>query len=465
MDWVIGLVAVLAGAGVLTSRPSSALSIYLLVVMGFPHYVRISVGTIDLSASRIVVTLLLVRCLGEPLLSKRFRWNLLDTLVTVSMGIGIATLMCTTPIAQALENRGGFLMDAWFAYLVVRLIVTDRTSAVSILKVVAVGLGLLAFIGLAEATWGLSPYDAFKDYALRGAIRHQSGERFGLVRAQGSESQPIMFGMSFATLLPLVWFLRHESPAWYRRATSLSVLVVLGVLSSLSVGPLVQLLAVLVWLALENHKSLVKPLLLLGALACLLIELVSNRHFYYVLSEIAFDPVNGWYRARLFDVAVSHLPEYWVSGYGLMNDPGWGPEIIGLPTTDIVNQYVFIACLHGLPGVAALLSLFGAALVTLYRLAIRPGDAWERSLAWSLLASLVGQLVVFWTVCVFDTMVTIHHVVLALCGCLFAQVRLELTPSGIVQRTDEPRLSPRNRALNVHVPARVKLSRSHPDNA
>ncbi len=418
MVWATVMVAVAAALVVLAVRPAWGLVVYLGVVLLYPDYLRLVVGTFEISAGRVVGVVLVLSCLARADVLRRFRWGLADTLVTLGVFVYTGTLLFTTPASDALKNQSGYFLDTLFPYFAARLTIMNRGCVATLVKGSTAILLLLSVMGVVEATLKTSPYESLKQHSIAGRVARTYEQRHGFLRAQGPHSHSIMFGMSLATLLPLTSLLRHEPPPWRRLAYASFAVVSLGVFSSLSAGPILQWTIVMIWLILERWPRLEKVLLGSVAAACLAIEFVSRRSFYYVLSDLAFDPVSGYYRARLIDVAISHLPEYWACGYGLTRDPGWGPEIIGIDITDTVNQYVYVACIHGLPGLLAFVAPFCVVIPQLRRVARRTADPWTRSCAWVASVCLIGLVVMFWTVCVFGVMKSIPYCVLGFSASL-----------------------------------------------
>ena len=150
-----------------------------------------------------------------------------------------------------------------------------------------------------------------------------------------------------------------------------------------------------------------------------------------MLAEASFDPRNGWYRARLIDVGLQKLPEYWAFGYGLTTDPGWGPLIIGLPMTDIVNEYLRIMARYGVGGLAMFVTTLGVLLYGLYRTHRRATYPWARSCVWTVSASLLGVMAALWTVNLFGIMASLFYLVLGLAACLYPGRSKGLRPFGI----------------------------------
>jgi hypothetical protein len=198
-------------------------------------------------------------------------------------------------------------------------------------------------------------------------------------------------------------------------------------------------------LGLEYAKYLVKPLLAVFILGCAAVEIVSNRHFYYVLADFTMDAESGWYRARLIDVAVMKLPEYWRFGYGFA-DPGWAPLLDGNKRTDGVNDYVVHAILYGLFGLIAYVSVLARAVYNACRCLALSRSPWVRSCAWALASALIGLLFAFWSVSLFGQMITVFYFLLGLHGALGVAIE----PARAI--------APASRAASMWGPRRTRVS-------
>ena len=95
-------------------KPKNALIVYLAIVIWFPEYLRVSVGTIDISCSRIVGTVLLARCLCNDKLRMKFKWSRLDKAVLLNILVFVGMMIITQPKWSSIENRAGFAMDTFF---------------------------------------------------------------------------------------------------------------------------------------------------------------------------------------------------------------------------------------------------------------------------------------------------------------------------------------------------------------
>lgn len=418
MEGLTLLIAALGAVVVVAATPLYGLIAFLGILLIYPDYLRVSIGSVDISACRIVITILLLRTLCDRNLLRRFQWKTLDSFVLLAMSIFAVTLIFTSDIMHVLENRAGFLMDTFFVYVATRLIIVDHRSFVTLAKATALFTVFLTVHAVTETFTGKSLYTGLGQYcpwADTKGMEYQT--RFGLNRAMGPPGETILFGLSFASLVPIIWILRHEPAPWGRWSYLLTFIAICGVAATISSGPYLALLVVLGCLALEYSKSLVKPLIVLFFLGCAAIEVISNRHFYHVLADYTMDPATGWYRARLIDVAIEQLPNYWLSGYGFV-DPGWGPMINELPRTDAVNDYVVHAITYGLFGLLAYLAVLGCSIYGVVRTYAITRSAWMKSCCWALVSSMLGLLIAMWSVSLFGQMVSQFYWLIGLHGAL-----------------------------------------------
>jgi hypothetical protein len=425
---------------VVALRPKYAFVVYLISLLWYPSYLAVSIGTIDILVGRFVVAVLLMRCFFDDNIRRKFIWNRLDTLVTLSMVVYVGAYLITqvVPIAETLEGRAGFLMDTWCAYLAARFIVTDRSKLISIIKCVSVALVPLAILGVIESITHWQPYAPLWRFSpwFRGGPIVSEG-RYGFARAVGPFSHAILFGGVFAMFLPLIYYLRHERGDWRNFAYIIAGILLLGALSSMSSGPWVMVIVVIFCLAMEKHRKFIKPLFIFFLISCILIGVASNRPFYHVIASWA-NPLGGagWHRAKLIDVAIEKFGEWWMIGYGDM-DPGWG-EYFGMGRSDITNEYILNGVRYGILGVIALCAVLARSfrgLISTYR---KMSDPIVKSLCWAF-GSLLFSVTIAWiSVSFFGQLSTLVY-------CSIGMIS-SLCSSG----------------FNWQVPSQVSLLRNHP---
>ena len=411
-------IGILGSILVLALRPAYALAVYVAALVWYPNYLRVSIGTIDISAGRIVVAVLLLRCLCDEQIRRKFVWSRLDTWVTLSMAVYTGIYCITRPLSEAIENRAGFLIDTWLAYMAVRFIVTDKAVLTSFIKVMAVVMAALAILGIVESVTGRFFFLALKQYR---PWNTPVGDvtlvepRWGFGRANGPFSHSIMFGTCFVMFLPLIWALRHQCGYWGKLAYPLSGMAILGALSSMSSGPWGALVVVIFCLVLEKYKRWLKTVLVGLAVLCVLAAVGSNRSLHHVLfSYLNLGKGDWWQRARLIDCAIEDFGKWWLAGYG-GRDPGWGAKT-GMSHTDGNNEFIVAGVDYGIWGVIALCSVLAVAIRTLVRMHNLSNDIVLRSWFWSLGTTLVATIVAWQGVSFFGQMPSIFYCILGVVG-------------------------------------------------
>lgn len=432
--------ALIACLLVTTLRPAYALAAYLAALFWYPSFLAVSVGTIDILVGRFVVVVLLLRCLFSDDIRGKFVWCRLDTFVSLNVAVCVVAYFITgdQPASLIIESRGGFVMDTWCAYMAARLIVTDRTRLISLIKCIGVFLAPLAILGVIESTTGWQPFAPLRRFSpwFAGETGVSQG-RYGFARAVGPFSHAILFGGGFAMFLPLIYYLRYQKNSWRSYAYVLSGIALLGALSSMSSGPWVMTLAAMLCLGIEKHRQRLKFLLMFSVLSCILIGIASNRPFYHVVVDLA-NPLGGagWHRAKLIDLAIEHFDEWWMVGYG-DRDPGWGPDL-GMVRTDVTNEFILAGTRYGILGIIGLCAVVAQAFRDLASTHKKRAQPAMKSLCWAFGTLLFAVVVTWMSVSFFGQLATLFYCCLGMIGSLCSS------------------------NFNWHIPNRISLLRNHP---
>jgi len=447
-------VGILGCVLVLLLRLPYALAAYVTILVWYPNYLRVSIGTIDISAGRIVVTVLLLRCLCDKQICGKFSWSRLDTLVALSMVVYVGVYCITHhPLLDAVENRSGFLMDTWFSYLAARLILTNKWTLISFTKTAAIILTSLAILGVIESVTFWQPFlplRRFRPWTTPAETYNVPG-RWGFGRANGPFGHSILFGGCFVMFLPLIWALRHQRGHWGKLAYPLSAMAILGAISSMSSGPWGMLLVVVFCLFLEKYRRWTKVVLACLVVLCIFAEVGSNRPLYHVIfSYLNLTKGDWWQRAKLIDLAVERIDEWWLAGYG-GNDPGWG-RAFGKNQTDGNNEFLMAGVNYGMLGIVALCAVLVAAFRGLVRAFRETTDEELGSLYWAMGSTLVGVIALWQGVSFFGQMPALFYSVLGMIGASFRLGECgRLSCRSVLQNSNS------NLALSWH----IANSRSH----
>lgn len=408
-------VAIVSSALVLVLKPPRALAVFLITLFCYPGYLALTVGTVDFLVGRIVVGLLLIRCLLDDRLRDKFRWNWLDTWVTLSTFIGVLVVCMTRPGMESVINRGGHVMDTWFAYMAGRYCVTNVDQLKTVVKYVAIGLVPLAILGSYESVKHVIVFEPMMQYCpwVVDQFTHGYEPRWGFTRAFGPFSHPILFGCCFCLFLPLVYYLRHEKGNWKYMAYILCGFLVLGAMSSVSSGSWIMLMVVIAGLFLEKAKFVFKPMIFLSMLMCIIVIIASNRPFYHVAVSY-INPLSGagWHRARMIDAAMITFDEWWLAGYG-GQEPGWG-RFVGMSISDITNEFLLAGVNYGIWGIIALGGVTLEAFRSIAAAYKRAAEPLMKSLYWTFGCMLFSVIVAWMSVSFFGQMLPLFYTVLGL---------------------------------------------------
>jgi len=413
-----------------------ALASYIASMVWYPEYLRISIGTIDISVGRVVGAILFARCLCNNQLRSRFVWNRLDTWIVVSMVIYVVIYCFTRPFEPALENRGGFLMDTWLAYMTVRLIMTDRATLASFLKAIGVVLTALAAWGVMEAVTHWQPFWPLMRFLPWGPPLREEAypPRWGLSRATGPFGHPLMFGLCFIMFLPLFWALRRERQPDRIVAYLLSAAAVVGALSSMSSGTWVTLALALFCIVMERYRRWVKQVLIFLVVACVLAEIGSNNPLHHVIISRA-NPLGGagWQRAALIDYAIKDFDKWWLAGYG-GRDPGWAPSIQRpgtKPRTDLNNIFLHAGVDYGIWGLIIFCTVYASAIAGAVRVYKSTSNPALRAWAWAVGVSIIATIIAGMGVSFFGSPVALLYCIFGLAGSLSNLQREVLICQGV----------------------------------
>ncbi|MFA5422302.1 MAG: hypothetical protein WC374_00395 [Phycisphaerae bacterium] len=412
------LVAIIGSGLILLTRPRWWLPIFLGVVAFYPCNLTVPLGTIDFTAGRIVIFVMLAKGLMFSNIFRGFKLIWLDKLIIIYFIAQIAAGSATMDMGELLENRAGAICDLMLPYFIVRAVMKKKEDYLFFIKAAMVIAVPIAVLGIFQSITGINPYEPLRQYAAWGArSAEQSAQtRYGLYRATGSFPQPIMFGLYFAMLGPMAVGLYHyiqNKPFFYMGIAAMGV----GAFSSLSSGPYFAAALSGLFIAMYHYRKKWKTLVLIAALMCLTVEVISNRHFYEVLDRFSLSGSAVWYRSRLIEVALFEggMNNHWVVGYG-HSDPNWGPRIDGRSFSDVVNHYLVVLCRYGLVGLIPFLTIVGTAmwkLVKVFKKNSRTRDAW---MLWCFSGAMFGTLIAMNSVMLFGPPWTIFYIMLALCA-------------------------------------------------
>ena len=420
MQPITFLISIIASLIIFFTKPVWSIVVYCVILAWYPIYLTVQVGSIDFTACRIVILAIYLNLFLRRGLDNQLRLIWLDKLVMIYLVCQFVAGAANVAVGELLENLSGAAFDIVLPYFAVRLIVNNKKQYLTLLKSILVITAPLALVGMYESLTGHNPVGFLQQYCpwWSGALL-MPNPRSGLYRAFFCFPHPITFGLFFATLGPVCAGLLHSIKANKLPYIVGIGLMALGIFSSMSSGPFMVALFAIAFIAVYRYREYSKAMLVSAILLCLLVEIISNRHFFEVVDRFTLNSATAWYRSKLIEVALFEggMAGHWLTGFGFQ-DPGWGPMMDGNAHTDIVNHYILVLVRYGLVGLVPFLALIvGAArnLIEAYRVAVLDSDQW---LIWCLAGGLFGVLAGMNSVSLFGPPRMVFFIMLAFCAAM-----------------------------------------------
>ncbi|WP_025899921.1 hypothetical protein [Sneathiella glossodoripedis] len=283
MELYTGLIAIGLSVLALMSRPGTAVGIVIFSTLIWPEYLRVGIGPAEMSAPRIIALLLVCKFVLAPRV-KLPKISAVDLLVLA--------LWLWTIFAALLSENGpkpsrmvGAGLDTVLIYVLARIALTTEKSVRDLITPVALISITMCLFGVFEAATHYSPYHQLEQYRNWVNLGDEAGQRLGFLRARTSTSTPIFFGLAMVLLAAILWatksHARHIALHWVAIAAA-----VLGALTSLSSGPWIGCAILFFCNFFEKKTKYIKPMIGISLLGILFVEVVSNRHFYHLISYL-----------------------------------------------------------------------------------------------------------------------------------------------------------------------------------
>ncbi len=346
---MIGVTAgftVVMGIIALMCRPGMAIGILIASMMIWPEFLRIPVGPAEMSAPRLIALMLVAKLVASGR-TRTFKFTAIDKVIVLMwVWIVIASILSGSDSARTTRFIGMFF-DTVLMFYVARLSFRSaedlRGLAMPLLFVAA----YMCFMGWWEASTSTSPYMGLDRYRGWVWIEKAPEYRLGFLRAKTTMSVHIIFGMSMMLMAGIAWALRSH-PRIKTISTMAAFFAAAGAFSSMSSGPWIAMILLIICNAYIFNTKLIKPTLYMLFAMALFIEIASNRHFYNLIDYLALNSSTAWYRTRLIEVAASQWRDYWLFGLGNKSIAYWGALLDGRRHVDVVNHFIIVALNGGL---------------------------------------------------------------------------------------------------------------------
>ncbi|MEJ1355184.1 MAG: O-antigen ligase family protein [Candidatus Sedimenticola sp. (ex Thyasira tokunagai)] len=333
----------------------------------------------------------------------RFGRTLPDKLITAYLLLSIVLHFRNTTLTDTLRQSVYLGIDIFLPYFVIsRSLKSIQDFRDAILSLV-IACMILALTGLFESVrhWRLySP--------LLGALDIDSGlhgylSRDHILRASSAVGQPIVLGYVMVVAIGFYLFLKpHITSRLYQRLGI--ILLILGLIASLSRGPWVGFVALLVVFIITGPRAVrhLSALTLAASLSFAMLFIIPGGQ--RVINLLPFVGETGEstisYRQELIANALTVIKRNpWFGDPNYLEAPEMEAMRQGHGIIDVVNTYLGLALEMGVAGLILFLSFFLVILAGVYR-GIKSVDKGsdERLLGRSFLASLASILVIIFTV-------------------------------------------------------------------
>ncbi len=411
-------VVVIAVSAIWVTRPIVGLVVYLATMCVYPQYLAVTVGQLDLSSGRIVVLALLIRILTRPLDPVLMRIRVLDALVAFSFLCAILAFLTNEAPAKVLEREGGRFLDTILAYVVTRLTLRNRQDAYDLINGLVLVAMPLALVGIYQSITGHNPYGWMREFSPFEIGDQEMYRRMGLYRADGSFGNKISWGLFFAILVPLQASMYFVGAPNLLKFVWRVTLLTIGVISSMSSAPILAFMVSLMLIASYPVRNTWPYVLLAFVFVCASIEVVSDRHFYYVLTRFALDSSTAYYRIELVEEALGGgMSGHWVTGYGYVGvGADWGRNGFNWRHYDLANIYIYHLATTGLVGMLSYSLMNGYYYWCLYRAGRDATTLQDRWSVWCISCGLLAWNISMLTVAALAQTNNLLYVLIALAG-------------------------------------------------
>jgi len=407
----LGLTVLLGLALLMVDRRYSVWPIIILACLVAPAQ-RLVVGSIDFNVIRIIAIFGMVRVLGRSEF-RGMQWMTLDSVVLAFAISRTVIYTIQQSSVGALINQLGATFDTVGMYFLFRCLVR---SAGDVSRTV---LGFVVMSFPVAAALFVESVTGRNAFAFFGGVPEFTMVREGRLRCQGAFAHPIIAGVFWASMLPLV--VAH----WWRGDRVGKLIAIVGTVPFLAIivftASSTPVMAVLMGIVgggmfvLRRYMSYV----CMGVFVLLVcLHLSMKMPVWHLIARINIAQGNtGYHRYMLIEGAVNHFSEWFLLGTKSTAHWYWAAE-------DITNQFI----LEGVRGGFLTLTLFVVMIVVAFRLV---GQTWRQegmtlpgiALVWSMGVALFVHCTNFLAVSYFGQAGVVWFLLLAMIASVAEQAK------------------------------------------
>lgn len=415
----VGISLVLSALALILPAPYS-LSVYVAALVSYPNYAKMNVAGLDFTVMRVVIIAVLLRAFisasNKPLRIRTIDW----LVVAVFMAELVAGLATAPSFMDFVINRAGATFDMMLPYIAIRLVIRTQKDLKKFLTGAMLVMIPTALLGLYQCFTGYNLFAPLENLVYWNVRPSEYGKRFGLTRSNVVFAHPIIFGLIYAMFVPIFAGL-YRAMKQFRWIWLCGIILILGgVFASVSSGTYLAVFICIGFIAGYRYRKYWKPVVIFCLFCILVVDIISNRNWYHVLSEFTLNKQTSWYRGRLMEVALFEggMGGHWMTGFGYGVEPGWGAKIDGRDYTDMVNHYLLLLARHGLVGFVPFVLLNVWVVKHLIKAWKNASDESERHIVWGLSASLFALALSSFSVSLEGPPSNVYFLIIALAAAL-----------------------------------------------
>lgn len=383
-------------APIVDRRQRKARGVVILFLLGLIIPLFVYLGPLRLSVYRLVILVFFIPCLYIIFSGRVGKIRNADIFVVLLCLWSSASLVYHHGFALMVEPIGVLWLETFGSYLVGRCFIRTPNDFYFMVKFLFVFAIFLFPFGVYEALTGQNLIiSAFK--IIGPTIQNQTNiePRMGLDRVQGPFDHPILFGVFFASMISLSYYVIGFGARAIKGVFSSIFVGACGALA-LSSGPIIAIttqLYMILWdILLHSIRSRWAILFGIFVLGYFVVDALSNRTPFHVLvTYLSFSPTSAYNRILIWTYGYQNIAANPVFGIGL-NDwsrPRWMSSSIDM-------FWIVSAVRHGVPAWIFQLSAFFFVFFPVLLQVIRSRRVGDFRAGY--LLTLVGLFVTGWTV-------------------------------------------------------------------
>ena len=294
------------------------------------------------------------------------------------------------PQGGMVVNQAAFWLEAFGGYFLLRYLIQDQEDIIRVAKTLAVVAVILGSFMLNEHFHNVNVFGYLGGAPITPQVRD------GQIRAQAIFGHPILAGSFGATLVPLFFWLWKGGRAKALAATGMAGSTMMVLMSASSTPVLAYaggVLALFLW-PIRRSMRIVRwgIVLTLAGLA-----MAMKAPVWFIIAHVnVIGGSGGWDRAKLIDVFVRHLSDWWLIGTNQAG--GWGFDM-----WDMSNQFVAEGETGGLVTFVCFIAIISLGFSRLGKMRTHvAGDQEQEWLFWSLCAVMVAHVFAYFGVSYWD---------------------------------------------------------------